>query len=117
MNKLLSALVGVALVLGAGALFLQRASNDELRAEVAALRAEVEQVTKAQKDAGTLRAASTGQAGQTAAIDNAAANEQRTELASLREEFTALKKSTAQLAQQAQAAVQAARGESPVPVK
>ena len=117
MNKLLVGLLGFAAALGAGAFFLQRETNDELRTEIAGLRGDLKQLAKQQSDAAhLLRQGFAGQGAPTA-TDARMADEQRVELAKLREQVAALTKSTREAAQIAQAAQQAARGESPIPVK
>ncbi len=113
-NKLLLGVFGVVAVLETGMIFLQQQNIADLRGEVAGLRTELQQVTKAQADAAR---ASRPQSQTTAAADTSAADEQRAELAKLREEMAALKKSTQEVVRVAQAATQAARGESPIPVK
>lgn len=115
MNKMLVGLLGFGVVLGAGAFFLQRATNAELRAEIAGLRDEVRQLAK-QRMAAPREEAKPAMVATTAA-ENSRADEERAELAKLREELNALKKSSQEVARQAQGAIQAARGESPVPVK
>lgn len=116
MNKFLLGLVSFGLVLGAGAFFLQRESNQELRAEIATLRAEVQQLAK-QREAARLEESQVANHVAVVTPESGAAAEQRAELAKLREELTALRKSTQETARVAQAAQQAARGESPVPLK
>lgn len=115
MNKFLLGLAGFAVVLGAGAFFLQRATNAELRAEIAGLREEVQQL--AQQRAVAPRDEAKSAVGATTMAENSHTSEDRAELAKLRDELNALKKSTQEVARQAQGAIQAARGESPVPVK
>ena len=115
MNRLLMGLLGFGVVLGAGAFFLQRATNAELRAEIAALRDEVQQVAK-QRAVAPREEAKTATVATTSG-ESSRADENRAELAKLREELNGLKKSAQDATRAAQAATQAARGESPVPVK
>src|SRR2546425_1004354 len=115
MNKFLLGLASFAIVLGAGAFFLQRETNAELRAEIAALRDEVQQMAK-QKGSAVGAARPQEQAGALAA-ENSRVDEARAELAKMREELNALKKTTQDATRAAQAATQAARGESPIPMK
>ncbi len=115
-NRFFPIVFGVVAVLGTGMIFLQQQDIAELRTEIAELRNDAQKVAKAQQDA--TRASRPQQtAPATTAVDAEATSEQRAEVAKLREEVAALKKGTAQLALQAQAAVQAARGESPIPLK
>jgi hypothetical protein len=115
MNKLLAGLLGFGAVLGAGAFFLQRATNAELQSEIAGLRAEVRQL--AQQHAAATREEPKTVAVATTTAESLRAEADRAEVAQLREDLDALRKSTQQVARVAQAAQQAARGESPVPVK
>jgi hypothetical protein len=118
MNKLVLGVFGVVAVLGTGMIFLQQQSIAELRGEIAGLRTDLQQRAKAQADLNATEASRPqGQAASSTPAEVGAADEQRAELAKLREEMAALRKSTQDVARQAQAATQAARGESPVPLK
>ena len=122
MNKFLAGFVGFGAVIAAGALYLQHATVAELRDEITALRADVQQMAKLQKDeAGRRRLDALASPGsQTAAVvtpENGSSDEQRSELSKLRAEIRALAESTQDVARVAQAAQQAAKGESPIPVK
>ena len=119
MNKFLVGLMGFGVVLAAGAMFLQHQAMVELREEIAALRSDVQQVAK-QREATRREAAKAEASGAAVAVitpESGAVDEQRAELAKLRNEIKALTASTQEVARQAQSAVQAARGESPIPVK
>ncbi len=112
MNKLIVGWLALTMALGAGALFLQHEAKAELQAEIAALRADVLRLSERQKDA-----AGASRPQVTVAVEEVnAANDQRTELAKLREELVALKKSTQEIARVAQAAQSGAKGESTIPV-
>ncbi len=117
MNKLLLGVFGVLAVLGTGMIFLQQQNVAELRGEVAGLRSDLQQMGKAQAQTASAVGAARPPIQTTAAVDSSAADEQRAELAQLREEMVALKKTAQDATRQAQAATQAARGESPVPAK
>ena len=123
MNKFLAGFVGFGAVIAAGALYLQHATVAELRDEITALRGDVQQMARQQKDEAGRRhldaLASPGSQSATAVVtsENGAADEQRSELAKLRAEIRALAESTQDVARVAQAAQQAAKGESPIPVK
>ena len=115
MNKALLGMLGFGLVLVAGAFFLQRATNAEMRAEIAALRDEVQQLSKRravisrEEPKSVVVGATTTESLRTEA--------DRAEIAQLREDLEALRKNTQQVARAAQVAQQAARGESPIPIK
>lgn len=115
MNKLWAGLVGFGVVLGAGGLYLQHESIEELRGEVTMLRADVQQVAAQRETARTEKEKAVAVA--TLTPENSRTEEDRADLARLRDEMKALRASTQEVARQAQAAAQAARGESPVPVK
>lgn len=83
------------LALGAGAIFLERQSNAQLREEVALLRGEVRELARQ-------RAAKAGSAAAAATAGNAQAEADRAEIAKLREEIEGLKARTKEFSQAAQ---------------
>lgn len=115
MNKFWAGLIGFGVVLGVGVMFFEHQATEELRGEVAMLRADIQR-SATQRDAARREETKTV-AVATVAPENSRADEDRAELARLRDEVSALKASTQEAARQAQAAAQAARGESPIPVK
>ena len=115
MNKVLTGVFALVAVLGTGMIFLQQQNLAELRSEIAGLRTDLQQVAKAQASA--VGAPRPPVVQSVAGADASAWDEQRAELAKMREEIVALKKTTQDASRQAQAATQAARGESPLPVK
>jgi len=116
MNKLLAGVFALVAVLGTGMIFLQQQNLTELRAEVAGLRTDLQQLAKSQAASAARTAPPPAQVA-VVTTEAGAVDEQRAELAKLREEMAALKKTTQEATRQAQAATQAARGESPIPVK
>ena len=117
MNKFMMGLAGFGTVLVAGVLFLQHATMAELRDEVAALRRDMQQAAKQQKNT-TETPPSQVQAPAVASVapGNGAADEQRAELAKLREEIRGLKTSTQELTQLARAAAAKNMDTSAVPM-
>ncbi len=111
MNKVLMVAAGFAVVLGVGVIFLQQQSIAEMRDEITALRMDVQRISK-QRDT-TRRQEMNG--GEVAAVNsgNGTTDEQRAELMKLRDEVVELRKTM----QEATLSAQAARGESPIPVK
>jgi hypothetical protein len=106
MNKAWLGTAGVIVVTGVAVVAVQRADNAALRREVALLRLEVKSLAIAAKSAGAGAATSTPAGGGAAAangveITRAAEN---SELVKLREEMSALQKSTADIAKFAQLA-------------
>ena len=111
MSKLAVGFTAAVALAGAGLAVRQEQANALLRAEIAALHGEVEAAHAA------ARAARPAMVHVAPATAEPARDDERAELARLREEIGALKKRTQEIAQQAQAAQQAARGESTVPLK
>jgi len=113
-NKFSLGLLGFGVVLGAGTLYLQHESIAELRGELAAMRTEVQQLAQQREAARREEARAAALAA--VAPENPRTDADRAELAKLRDEVNALQKNTQELNRVAQAATQAARGESPIAV-
>jgi hypothetical protein len=120
MNKRWIGLAGFGVVLGVGAIFIQERNLSELREEVGALRGDLARIEKLRQPA----AGAANAPGGNIAAESARAEEERAELEKLRNEVKALSALAHAAVQQtqnatrlAQAATQAARGESPIPVK
>ena len=114
MNKFFVGLVGFGLVLGAGGLFLQHESIAELRGEVAMIRADL-----AKQQADVARAPHPQEKAAAVAVilpDNSRGDDERAELAKLREDVRALKASTQEVARGAQGADQGG-GQNSLPLK
>jgi hypothetical protein len=116
MNKLLAGMVGFAAVLVAGALYLQHAAVTGLRDEIAALRTEVQQMSKQREAARREEGPSGTVAAAVVAPERGVADEQRAEFAKLREEIRALRTSTQEITQIARAAAAKNMDTSAVPM-
>ena len=110
MNKVLMSVVGFAAVLGVGG-FLQQQNLADLRDEITVLRMDVQRISR-QRDPTRRQEMRVGEVA-AVNLENGATDEHQAELMKLRDEVAELKKTI----QEASRFAQAARGESPIPVK